>query len=107
MLSRFRPIYWLIAANIVMISILALKFNYLPPQLPLFYSKPAGEEQLADTWSILILPLFMNLLFFLNNFVYRRYFKDNILVQKIFYFLNLFLIAGFTLIFAKIIFVIT
>ena len=107
MFFKFRTFYWLIAANITIISILVFKFNTLPPQVPLFYSKTTGEDQLADTWSILILPLFMNLLFFLNNFIYRRYFRDNILVQKILYFLNLFLIVSFTLILIKIIFVVT
>ncbi|MBI4225840.1 hypothetical protein HY612_01885 [Candidatus Roizmanbacteria bacterium] len=103
----WRYLYQLIAANIVMIFVLAFKFNSLPPQIPLFYSKSLGEDQLADTWFILILPLFMNLLFFLNNFFYRRFYRNNIFVKKIFHYLNLLIIVSFTLIFAKIIFLIT
>src|SRR3972149_8322483 len=94
-----KSLYQLIAANVLMALIGVFKFNSLPPQIPLFYSKPVGEDQLTDTWFILILPLFMNLLFFLNKFLSRRYFKDDLLIQKIFYYLNLFLLVSFTLIF--------
>ena len=103
----WKSFYQLIAANLVMVLVTFLRFNNLPPQIPLFYSKPAGEDQLADTWFILILPLFMNLLFFLNKFLSRRYFKDDLLIHKIFYYLNLFLLVSFTLIFTKIVFTIT
>lgn len=107
MLIRFRPIYWLITANIVMVSVLAYKFSTLPPQIPLFYSKPPGEDQLADTWMILLLPLLMNFLFFFNNFFYRRYFNENVLAKKILYYFNLLISISFTIIFVKIIFVVT
>jgi len=90
-----------------MVSVLIYKFGTLPPQIPLFYSKPPGEDQLADTWMILLLPLLMNFLFFFNNFFYRRYFKENILAKKILYYLNLLISISFTIIFAKIIFVVT
>src|SRR3989344_303424 len=102
-----RSFYQLIIANAVILSVFVLRFQTLPPQVPLFYSKPPGEDQLIDAWYILILPLIMNLLFFLNKFILRRFFRENELIQKIFYYLNLFLLAGFTLIFAKIIFLIT
>ena len=107
MFRRFRLLYALIAANLVIAAILILRFNSLPPQIPLFYSKPPGEDQLADTWFILALPLLMNILFFLNKFLYGRYFKDDVFIHKIFYCLNIFLIVSFTLIFMKIIFVVT
>ena len=103
----WKSFYQLIAANLVMALVIAFRFNNLPPQIPLFYSKPAGEDQLADTWFILILPLIMNLLFFLNKYLSQRYFKDDLLIHKIFYYLNLFLLVSFTLIFTKIVFTIT
>lgn len=107
MIHRIRVFYPLIAANILMGVFLALKFSILPPQIPLFYSRPTGDGQLADTWMILILPILMNILLFLNLFFYRRYFEGNQLVQRIFQYLNLFLVVGFTLIFIKIILVVT
>ena len=107
MFRRFGLFYTLILANLIMLGVLLLRFNLLPPQIPLFYSKPPGEDQLADTWIILLLPALMNFLYILNNFIYRKYFKQNDLLKKIFYYLNLFIIISFTLILIKIIFVIT
>lgn len=37
---------------------LALFWSKLPPQIPLFYSRPWGEEQLAEKSQILFLPSF-------------------------------------------------
>src|SRR3990167_6969396 len=102
-----RSFYQLIIANAVILSVFIFRFQTLPPQVRLFYSKPPGEDQLSDVWFILILPLIMNLLFFLNKFICGRFFREDVLIQKIFYYLNQFLLAGFTLIFAKIIFLIT
>ena len=107
MFRRFGLFYTLILANLIMLGVLLLRFNLLPPQIPFFYSKPPGEDQLADTWIILLLPALMNFLYILNNFIYRKYFKQNDLLKKIFYYLNLFIIISFTLILIKIIFVIT
>ncbi len=42
-------------AIIVALAILILK-DHLPPNLPLFYSLPWGESELAKTYQLLILP---------------------------------------------------
>ena len=107
MFRRFGPLYTLILANLIMLGVLLFRFNLLPPQIPLFYSKPPGEDQLADTWNILLIPVLMNFLYVLNNIIYRKYFKQDDMIKKIFYYLNLFIIMSFTLILIKIIFVIT
>lgn len=72
-----------------MATITLLKYNALPPQIPLFFSKPSGEDQLADTWFIVILPILMNLLIIANNIVTKKYFADNVFVKKVFYYLNI------------------
>jgi len=97
----------LIGADALMIATFLLRFARLPPQTPLFYSRLWGEDQLADTWLIFLLPVFLNLLFFLNNYLFQKFFSDNEFIKKIFYYLNLFLIFSFTLIFIKIIFLIS
>lgn len=102
-----RSFYQLIFANLLMALVTLVKFQTLPPQIPLFYSKPPGEDQLTDTWVILILPLLMNLLFFLNSFIFKRYFNHDLFANKVFYFTNLFLIVSFALIFIKIVFLIS
>ncbi len=97
----------LIAGDVLMIVSFIFKFKSLPPQLPLFYSHPWGETQLVDTWMIFLIPLLLNFLYVTNNYLYKKFFSGNELIKKIFDYLMIFLIAGFTLIFIKIIFLIS
>lgn len=97
----------LLGADAVMVLLFLLKFRTMPPQIPLFYSRPWGESQLADYWSIFILPIFLNLLFFLNQHINNRFYKDNYLIRDIIYYLNIFLIISFTLVFIKIVFIVS
>lgn len=95
--------YLLIAANIVMLLTLAISFRTLPPVLPLFYSKPEGETQLALWWLILLIPVCMNSLFILNNTITRKLFSLSDFANKIIWYANLTLIAIFTAVFIKIV----
>ncbi|MBI5127561.1 hypothetical protein HZA76_03860 [Candidatus Roizmanbacteria bacterium] len=97
----------LIAGNAFMIVSFIFKFNSLPPQLPLFYSHPWGEAQLVDTWMIFLIPLLLNLLYVVNNYLYKKFFSGNELIKKMFDYLMILLIVGFTLIFIKIIFLVS
>ncbi|MBI3366463.1 hypothetical protein HY041_02450 [Candidatus Roizmanbacteria bacterium] len=100
-------LYGLIVCDIVMIGILLLQFGVLPPQIPLFFSRPWGEDQLVDTWMILILPLLLNFLFFINISLYKRFFSGNDFVRRTIDYLNIFLMVSITFIFVKIITLIT
>jgi hypothetical protein len=100
-------LYALIGCDIVMIAAVLLNFNHLPPQIPLLYSKPWGEDQLADVWMIIVLPFFLNGLYFLNNALYRRFFSGNEFVKKNIDYLNIFLMVSITLIFIKIVTLVT
>lgn len=97
----------LFGADILMIITFLLRLSRLPPQIPLYYSQPWGESQLADSWMIFLLPIFLNLLFFINRYIFNRFYSDNIFIKNIFYYLNLSFIIGFTLIFIKIIFIVS
>lgn len=97
----------LLGADLLMIAAFLLKFNHLPPQIPLFYSRLWGEDQLSDTWLIFLLPIFMTLLIVINNYIFKKYYSDNELIKKMFYYFDLFLIFSFTLIFIKIVFLIS
>lgn len=97
----------LVTGNIVMIASFILRLKTLPPQIPLLYSRPLGETQLVDTWMIFLIPFVLNILYTANNYLENRFFSSNDLVKKIFGYLNLFLIVVFTLIFVKIIFLIS
>lgn len=100
-------LYALIGSNIVMIGALLLNFNHLPPQLPLLFSKPWGEDQLVDWWMIFIIPVLLDILYFTNITLYKRYFQGNEFVKKIVDYLNIFLMIVFTLIFIKIVTLVT
>lgn len=41
-------------------------YEFLPPEVPLFFSKPTGNEQLVPKIFLTQLPLFSSLLFILN-----------------------------------------
>ena len=97
----------LLGIDALMIVAFILRFLRLPPQIPLYYSQPWGESQLADSWMIFLLPVFLNLLFFINQYIFNKYYADNSLIKNVFYYLNLFLITGFTFIFIKIIFIVS
>jgi len=92
---------------IVSLLIIILKWKKLPPEVPLFYSLPWGEEQLADPLQLLILP-FSSLVAFTLNFFLASIFLEKepwlcrilILTSTVFSFLSM-----LTLI--KIIFLIT
>ncbi len=100
-------IYILLTCNLLMIMTFLWRFSTLPPQIPLFYSKIVGEEQLGDTWMIFILLILANVFYFLNNYIVKRFFSQNEFVKTILKFLNIFILVGFSLIFIKIIFLIS
>jgi len=49
--------------------ILFFFWQKLPPQVPLFYSRPWGREQLASPLSLFLLPLTSFLVIFVNSFL--------------------------------------
>jgi hypothetical protein len=51
--------------------LLLFKMNFLPQKVPLFYSRPWGEEQLTSPLYLYLLPGF-SLLLFLANFQLSR-----------------------------------
>ncbi len=90
-----------------MIFIFGLKFNKLPPQIPLFYSAPWGKNQLAELWMIGFLPIIVNGFFFVNIWIKNRFFAENDFIKKAVQYINIFLIICITLIFVKIILLIS
>ncbi|MFZ6035098.1 MAG: hypothetical protein ACOYUB_03040 [Patescibacteria group bacterium] len=99
--------YTLVAANILMIGTFLLKLGGLPPQLPLFYTRPWGEEQLVDFWVIFILPIIVNVLYFLNEYFYKKFFSGNTLVRQILEYLSIFITISLAFVFVRIIFLVS
>ena len=97
----------LIIGNGIMIVLLVWRWQFLPPQIPLFYSQPWGEDQLVDTWMIGILPALMNILWILNTLIAKRFFKNDTIMLYILHIANIVDVVAFTVMFAKIILFIT
>lgn len=95
--------YALLGSDFFMVLLFVVKYASLPPQIPLFYSKASGEEQLADLWMIIVLPVLMNILYLTNSFIYKKYFSGNLFVGQIIKYLNVFIITTITIIFTRII----
>ncbi len=97
----------LIAADILQVALFAWRLPSLPKQIPLFYSRPWGEAQIADVWYIGLLPFLMHLLFFTNGFIINRFFKGDEMFTKLFTVVNYCVIIAFTGIFVKILLLVT
>lgn len=62
--------------------VLAIAFKRLPPSIPLYYSLPWGEEQLARPADLFIIPLSVMLIFLLNLTLSMTFLKkDDFLTQ--------------------------
>lgn len=90
-----------------MVLALLFKIGSLPPVIPLFYSRSPGEFQLADWWLILLLPILMNGLFVVNTILSRKFFSEDEFIPIFLYYFKFFIIISFTLIYLKIIFLIS
>jgi hypothetical protein len=97
----------LIGADILMAAIFAWRFQYMPDQIPLLYSRPWGDPQLVEYWYIALLPILMHIFYFFNAFIIKKFFHSEELFQQLFNILNIFVIIAFTGIFLKIIFLVT
>lgn len=97
----------LIISNILVVAIFLLNINRLPPELPLYYSRPTGEAQIAPWWMLFILPLIMNGLVILNGYLSNHAFKRNPFIANTLRVFTIGAIISLTLIFLKIILLIT
>ncbi len=68
---------------VLFIAIFILKFRDLPPQLPLFYSLPRGNEQLGNPIFLAILPLSALVIELVNIVISAYVYKKEALLSKI------------------------
>src|SRR3990167_5841673 len=64
LISRFILLYGMTLVLFVVITI--WKWQFMPPELPLFYSLPRGEDQLVTPVTFLLIPFSSVFLFFFN-----------------------------------------
>lgn len=62
--------------------ILAIFWAKLPPQVPLFYSHPAGEAELANPL-YLVFPLILSILFLVLNLALARFIESDFLKRAL------------------------
>lgn len=60
---------WNIVIILAQFALIFFKLNNLPPQLPLFYSKPWGESQLTSASTIFLLPILSLAVILVNHFL--------------------------------------
>ncbi len=96
----------MIIATIVMGATFAIAYPYLPPQIPLFYSRPWGEAQIADIWYLALLPILLYLCIGINLFVSRKL-SHKTFVPKLLTMVNFAIIIVTTISFLRIIAIMT
>jgi len=96
--------YSLLAAVFLILLILVLLWQHLPPLVPLFYSRPWGKEQLADKKNLFLLPSLLLFLGLFNIFLAYRQTEKEKLLSKIFLATNILLTFLLITTFFKILF---
>lgn len=78
-----RILRWNIIFIIIQITFLFWKFNLLPPQVPLYYSLPWGESQLAQASLLFIFPTISLILLLINHLFAISLSKTSLLLSRI------------------------
>lgn len=97
----------LIGADLILVAVTGFLYRRIPPEVPLYYSKPWGDQQLADNWQLIMLPFLMHLFVLGNMFVAKKWFSEVVVVQKMMFWANIVTIALFTFVSIKILSVVT
>lgn len=98
------PLFLYIVSCITILLLITITYSRLPPQIPLFYSLPAGNDQIADAWLIILIPAISCIFILCNNLVSRYLLDKNDFTDHITNVSNLVIIIASTYIFIKIIF---
>lgn len=105
LISRFTKGFAISMAIFLTIGI--LKWQRLPPQIPLFYSLPRSPDQLTPSIFILILPI-LSIIFFAVNFAVAYHFYQKEKLASIILIATATIVSFLSLIaFIKIVFLIT
>lgn len=74
---------WTLFLILIQSSLLFFKFNDLPPEIPLYYSRPWGDAQLANVSSIFILPALSLGVLIINNILAVFFLKSVQLLSRL------------------------
>jgi len=74
---------WNLFVAIMQFAFVWYKYNDLPPEIPLFYSRPWGAEQLAGSASAFLLPVITFVVIIINNFLAVFLLRSNSLLSRL------------------------
>jgi len=74
---------WNILFIVVQIALIFFKYSELPPQIPLFYSRPWGDSQLAPLNYAYLLPVLSVGILIVNNFLAIFYLRSAELLSRL------------------------
>jgi hypothetical protein len=74
---------WNIIFILCQLAILFIKFNNLPPQIPLYRSLPWGESELTPVSSIFILPILSFIIMLFNNLLAVFFLKSSQMFSRV------------------------
>ena len=97
----------LIIADMIMAGIILWQYRFLPQEIPLFYSRPWGQPQIADYWYLLLLPILMHIFVFANIYLSTKQFSSDNFLKKIFNIVNGIMIISMTAVVIKIVLMVT
>ena len=80
---------------LVEIFLVVIFYGKLPPLIPFFNSRPWGEDRLASSQAVFLIPLFSVIIFIVNLFLSGFFYRKNVLISRIIAFtISLFTILG-------------
>lgn len=97
--------FTLVLLSLLMTLFIVIAFRFLPPKLPLFYSLPWGEKQLAGKFQLLIIPAIIISVAFFNLIISRQLHPSQVFFKKILLFSSILISLILTITFLKIIFI--
>lgn len=80
--ANSRILRWNLIFIASQIGLLAWKFIQLPPQVPLYYSLPWGQSQLANASYLFLLPTISIVILFIDNLFAVSFFKNQPLLSR-------------------------
>jgi hypothetical protein len=81
-LSIKKPFLGGLFVILVAVAVVGVFWAKLPPQIPLFFSRPRGEAQLGQTW-MLALPLVISLALLFINSIFAQTLGNFVLLRRI------------------------
>lgn len=91
--------------SLFMTLIIAISVKFLPPKLPLFYSLPWGEQQLAQNGQLFIIPAIMALVTLCNLIISWQLHPAQVFFKKMLLFSSMLVSLILTITFLKIVFI--